>query len=170
MRSLILASISLLLLAGCGGGSGGSSSGNQATTLSNNANSTILTSRVSGKVADTNGNALAGVTITAYQTNNHTSAIQTTDANGNYSISGLSVGDYEIRAEKAGYGFYADTSKGTGNIVESDYNGLYRMVISYPKLTGETVKDTNFTAMSGSDKIVELGQTGATASYASGEA
>ncbi len=171
MRSLILAGISLLILSSCGGGGGssGGSSGNQSTTLSNNTNNTILTSNVSGKVVDTNGTALAGVTITAYQTNNHTSAIQTTDANGNYSISGLSVGDYEIRAEKTGYGFYADASKGTGNIIESDYNGLYRMVISYPKLTGEKVKGANFTAMSGSDKIVELSQTGASVSYASGD-
>ncbi len=58
---------------------------------------------VSGQVTDTSGNAIPGVTVSTAVSDN---LIQdTTDSNGNYTLSGLPEGMYVIGASKDGYVF-----------------------------------------------------------------
>ncbi|HEY3129232.1 MAG TPA: carboxypeptidase regulatory-like domain-containing protein [Acidobacteriota bacterium] len=54
---------------------------------------------ISGAVKDSSGNAISGVTVTAGP------ASATTDAKGNYTISGLSPGTYQLRPSKTNYVF-----------------------------------------------------------------
>ena len=92
------------LLDGCGGGGGGGGGNTQPAVAppTNTASGTVLF----------NGAPLAGATVTAYDTNNHRIfAAATSDANGNYSFSGLGVActsctpNYQFFATKTGYAF-----------------------------------------------------------------
>jgi hypothetical protein len=58
---------------------------------------------LAGRVEDTNGHVLPGVTVTA--THVDTSAVRTlvTDAGGRFTFSGLPAGEYRLRAEIAGF-------------------------------------------------------------------
>ncbi|CAN7554945.1 Lcl domain-containing protein [Duganella sp. LjRoot269] len=158
------------LLAGCGGGGdGGASPGPTAVATTPNA---PLTASVAGKVTVKGGAPLAGVVVTAYQTNNHTSVQATTDANGNYSFSGLMTGTqtrYEIWATKAGYGFYPVPANGSATALKSDHNALYRMVLSYMATSGSNVTGGNFDAYDGSNRLLNLAASGQQTSYAAGD-
>jgi hypothetical protein len=57
-------------------------------------NSTTVTSYLSGRVTDSGGTGISGVTISAG------SETTTTSSNGSYTISGLTAGSYTIRASK----------------------------------------------------------------------
>src|SRR5579875_3604234 len=85
------------------------------------------TDSVSGTVT-LRGSPLAGATVTAFDTNNNSIyGVATTDANGNYSFSGIGTtgnvaGEYQFWASKPGYGFYP--SAGTGaRVTRADYTG-----------------------------------------------
>lgn len=60
---------------------------------------------ITGHVADTETNALEGVTVTALSTNSTVAATTLTDAAGNYVISGLTTNEYVLRAKLNCYTF-----------------------------------------------------------------
>ena len=132
-----------------------------------------------------NGSPLAGATVTLFLANNNV-VVQTatTDANGNYSFSGLSAtgnvpGEYQLWAEKTAYGFYP--SVGAGAIVKRwDFTGqfqgngetdagIYFTIIDYISLPRAPLTGANFAAYDGSTPRVQLAATGQTASYATGD-
>jgi len=160
------------LLEGCGGGGGGSDSAG-APTGSAMTNNAPPTSTYSGVVADKNGVPIAGVTVTVYLTNDHTDHVTTTDANGRYTFAGLAAGwafgNYEIWADKAGFGFSPSIQSGAGSVIKSDHNALYKMVIAISPQFARTVTDANFTALRAGDKLISLPQTGQTISYTPGD-
>ncbi len=163
----LLVIVSQLALAGCGGGGGSGGPSGGASTQSG-----PVTSSVSGRVALKNGTPLAGVTLTAYQTNNHSDVTATTDVNGNYTFTGLETSfqtHYEVRAAKAGYAFYPALSNNVASVAKADYNALYRIVISYLSLAGSSVTGANFDAYDGSAGLVSLATTGQSVSYAAGD-
>jgi hypothetical protein len=154
--------ISLLsILAACGGGGGGASAGGASNGPQTGVPSTPgpVTSTVSGRIAMKNGAPLAGVEVTAYQTNNHTAVTTLTDASGNYSFTGLMTGEqihYEIRASKNGYGFYPAPANASATVIKSDDNALYRSVLSYLSTSGSSVTGGNFDGFDGSNRLVTL--------------
>ncbi len=175
---LFLAMVSLTALSACGGGAGITPNGNT------NPAQAPPTNTVTG-IATFKGAPLAGVTITLWLTNSNTViGTATTDANGNYSFSGLSAsGDatavYQLWATKAGYGFYP--SVGTGaEVIRFDHTGnfqgngqtdiaIYLTVIQYSSLANHSLAGANFTAYDGSNPLVTLPVTGQSVSYTSGD-
>ncbi|MBI3523609.1 MAG: DUF1566 domain-containing protein [Betaproteobacteria bacterium] len=165
----------LMMLAGlgflgaCGGGGGGGGMTIPATA--------VVTSKASGMVADKQGVPIAGVTISVFHHNNNTTVTTTTDANGVYAVAGLDTGnytdgassDYEIYAEKAGFGFYPSVGDAAGTITKFDFNGLYRTVARFNPVPSRDVPNTSFTAYRPGDKVANLPRTGQTTSYASGD-
>ncbi len=159
----------LFLLSACGGGGGGCETCGDRTGAP-------ITSTVSGTVVGKNGLPLSGVTISVYYHNVHTTVTTTTDANGAYSVSGLDTAntstdkpDYEIYAEKSGFGFYPSISDASGSISKFDFNGYYRTVIRFNPPPARNVTGNNFTAYRSGDKVASLPRTGQTTSYASGD-
>jgi hypothetical protein len=65
---------------------------------------------IAGAVADATGSAIAGVAITVKSEESGSVRKTVTDSSGHYSVSLLSVGKYEVAAEKAG--FERETRKG----------------------------------------------------------
>lgn len=126
------------------------------------------------------GQPLAGVTITGYNTNTSTiTQVTTTDENGNYTLplpAAVSTGgipmDYHIWAIKPGYGFYPSVASGA-TVTRADHTGdfagngvtdvaIYLTVIHYqaiPNLAnrsipGPPLTGANFTAYDGSNPLV----------------
>ena len=109
MRTMKCWSAALLLglLAACGGGGGGG--GGNATSATNGG---PVPDTLSGTVLY-NGAPLAGVTVTAVNTNSNPSTVfgvTTSDASGNYSFANLPTGcncvsNYQFWASKPGYSF-----------------------------------------------------------------
>lgn len=166
---LTVASVGLCLLNACGGGGG-------SQCQSCGAASAPATSTITGTVVSTSGLPLAGVTISAYYQNVHTTVTTTTDTNGAYTIAGLDSTntstdkpDYEIYAEKSGFGFYPSISDAAGAIKKFDFNGYYRTVIRFTSPPARTVTGNNFTGYIAGEKIASLPRTGQTVSYASGD-
>ena len=158
----LLAFFVICAVVSCGGGGGG---GGQSDPGNNNG-------IVSGVVVDKSGAPISGVTITAYHTNNNIGITTTTDANGAYSFTTLNTGDwtdYQIYAEKAGFGFYPSISRGTGRILKADYNGLGRIVIHFSTIPTTPLTGANFIASRPGDKVVSVPRTGQTISYVSGD-
>ncbi len=62
-----------------------------------------VTAVLSGTVTDQSGAAVLGASVTAKSVDTGASRNTETDANGHYLFSALSVGEYEIRAGKAGF-------------------------------------------------------------------
>lgn len=164
-----LAVVSLLLLNSCGGGGGKCESCNDST-------SAPAKGTVSGTVAGKDGLPVSGVTISAYYHNVHTTVATTTDANGAYSITGLDTTntstdkpDYEIYAEKSGFGFYPSINDPAGSISKFDFDGYYRTVIRFISPPARNVTGNNFIAYRPGDKLASLARTGQAISYASGD-
>ncbi|HVN93802.1 MAG TPA: DUF1566 domain-containing protein, partial [Terracidiphilus sp.] len=135
-----------------------------------------------------NGAPLAGVTVTLWLTNsNIVVATASTDANGNYSFSGLSASgdvpaDYQIYVNKKGYGFYPVLASGNANakVERFDHTGqfiepspfgvaMYFAVIDFISLPNASLTGANFAAYDGTNAPVSLAATGQTASYAPGD-
>ena len=101
----------LAALSACGGGG----SGSKCETC--NASVPPPVSRIAGQITDKSGVPVAGVTVSVYYHNVHTTQTTLTDANGNYVFTGLDANsndkytaDYEVYAEKSGMGFYPKVS------------------------------------------------------------
>lgn len=148
--------LAALALAACGGGggSGGAAPTNGANGAGGAPTMTILSSQVSGRVTLDDGTPIAGATVTAYQTNDHSSLTATTDANGRYTIAGLLAAsqiDYEISVDKSGYGYYPTPSAGPGvSVHRADDNGLYHAVLGLHAPSTGGVTGLDFTAYDGS--------------------
>src|SRR5581483_3867513 len=138
MRGLIclVAALGMGIISGCGGSRNDPGMTDPPTPAPTDTISGVVTYK---------GAPLAGVTVTEWSTNtNAVLATTTTDANGNYSFSGIQTQgnvplDLHIWATKTGYGFY-------------------------PSLSG-----ANFAAYDGTNPAVSVAATGQTASYASGD-
>jgi hypothetical protein len=169
-RRYVLTTAGAVLLASCGGGGGGGSGTSAAAGSSSNPPPT--TSSITGTVTTKSGAPLAGVTVTAYHTNDHTSLTAMTAADGSYRFTGVQNGsntDYLIYVEKGGYGFYPNVTDAAGTVTKSDFNGLYRTVIRFATLPARDVSGANFTAYGPSDKVASLPRTGQSMSYAAGD-
>jgi len=156
----------LALLGGCSGGSG--TGGPTGSSL----NAAPVVSSLSGTVTDKNGVPIPGVTISVFHHNNNTTVTTTTDANGAYSVAGLSTGgnsDYAVYAEKAGFAFYPSSGDAAGSVTRFDFNGLYRTVVRFSTMPAHDVSSANFTASRPGDRQASLPRTGQATSYAVGD-
>ncbi len=142
------------------------------------------TNTVTGKVTF-KGAPLPGATVTLWLTNtNLVVSTATTDAKGNYSFSGLSTSgeaqsDYQIWANKTGYGFYPSLSSPNPNakVERFDHTGqflqtgllgmpMYFTLIDFISLPDVSLSGANFAAYDGSNPPVGVATTGQTQSYA----
>ena len=109
------------LLISCGGSANSGGGGSNFDPLP--------TDSVSGTV-NFKGAPLSGVKITAFLTNSNVIySTTTTDANGNYSFTGLKTsgnvpGDYQFWATKPGYGFYPSAGS-AAKATRFDYTGQF---------------------------------------------
>jgi len=177
---LISAVFCSLMLSGCSGAS-------RNDPGMTNPGTPQPTDSISGTVTF-KGAPLPGATVTLWLTNsNVVVSTATTDANGNYSFSGLSAsgnvpGDYQIYANKTGYGFYPSLSgtntnakverfDHTGQFVESLTTGvpMYFTVIDFIVMPNASLTGANFAAYDGTNPVVSVAATGQTVSYASGD-
>jgi hypothetical protein len=166
----------LALLTACGGGGSGSGNTDPAQPLPTN--------NISGTVTF-KGAPLVGATVTDFLTNNSVVfATTTTDANGNYSFSGMSAtgnvpADYHVYANHAGLAFYPVVAAGA-KVTRADYtgqfegsgvapSGLFFNVIDFKSLPNGSVTGANFAAYDGSNPLVALPATGQRTSYAAGD-
>ena len=173
---LSLAALCLVLLNACGGAS---SSGGGFHETPPPAPDTI-----SGTVTF-KGAPLAGAKVTNFMTNTNTVyQVTTTDANGNYQFTGMSVtgnvpGKYQIWVQKDGYGFYPSVGQGA-RVTRADYTGqfqgngvtdiaIYFTVIDFFALENNSVNDANFAAYDGTNPLVTLPATGQQTSYVPGD-
>jgi hypothetical protein len=135
---------------------------------------------VSGTVTY-NGTPVSNAQVTAFITNsNAIYQVTTTDANGNYSFSGMSVtgnvaGEYQFWATKKGYGFYPSVGNGA-KVTRADYTGqfpsiiaIYFTVIDYFALPNSPLTGANFAAYDGNNPLVTLAATGQQSTYAAGD-
>ena len=170
--------VGLSFVCGCNGGS----RSDQGNT---NPAAPMPVDSVSGQVTF-KGVGLAGVTVVAIMTNSSSIyATTTTDANGNYSFTGISAtgdvpGNYDFFGIKSGYGFYPQVGAGAtagrgdettmfsaGNNVNSI--GFMLNVINYSATPNASLTGANFVAYDGSNPMVALAATGQTVSYVSGD-
>lgn len=167
---LLLATLALGMLTACSGGnSGPNNSGNT------NPGQSPATDTVSGTVTF-KGAPLAGVSVTLWLTNTNTIVQSaTTDANGNYSFSGLlasgnAAPTYQLWAAKTGYGFYPSVGNG-GAVIRFDHTGnyqgngvtdtaIYLTVIQWTAISGVNLSGANFSAYDGTAPLVTLPVTG----------
>jgi hypothetical protein len=63
----------------------------------------VTTGTIAGRVLDSNGGVLPGVTVSARQIETGLQRVTTSDAQGRYTVAALPPGAYEIRAELAGF-------------------------------------------------------------------
>lgn len=179
---LSVAVLAVCVLCGCKVGSSG---GDPAASAADNG--AIPANSITGTVTF-RGNPLAGATVTLFLANSNVIAqTATTDANGNYSFTGLPAtgnmpAEYQLWAAKAGYGFYpALSSTGSGATVKRwDFTGqfqgngetdaaIYFTIIDYLSQRNAPLTGANFFAYDGTAPRVELAATGQTASYAPGD-
>lgn len=141
---------------------------------------------VSGSVTF-GGTPLAGVRVTAYNTNTSTvTQVTTTDENGNYSLQlpawintdGTASADYQIWVNQPGYGFYPSVPSGA-TITRADHTwdfqgnhvtdiAIYLTVVHYVALpnpanrglAGPPLMGVNFFAYDGSNPLVTLPPSG----------
>ena len=176
----VLPAAVLLALCGCKVGASAGSDPSHGTTD----NGAIPANSITGTVTF-NGSPLSGVTVTLFLTNNNVVAqTTTTDASGNYTFTGLSAtgdvpGEYQLWAQKTGYGFYPAVGSGA-RVIRWDYTGqfqgngvtdvgIYFTVIDYVSLPGASLTGANFAAFDGSNPRVRLAATGQQTSYAEGD-
>lgn len=161
--------VSLAALTSCGGGGSGCESCGDTT-------GGPLSSAVSGTVLDRNNLPVPGVAVNAYSHNNHTTDTVFTDAQGNYTFAKLDANDnakytadYEIYAEKSGFGFYPSIRDAAALISRFDFNGAYKTLIRFVPPPSPASTENNFLAYGPGDKVASLPRTGQTSSYASGD-
>jgi Protein of unknown function (DUF1566)/Carboxypeptidase regulatory-like domain len=168
--------LSLAVITSCGGASNGNDTnpGNPPPTVS-----------ISGTVTY-KGAPLPGATVTNFLTNNNVVfKTTTTDANGNYSFSGMSTGgdvpgEYQIYVNKLGYAFYPSVGSGA-KVMRADYTGQYAApgtlppsglffdVIDFVVSSDNSVTGANFTAFDGTNPLITLPVTGQQISYGAGD-
>ena len=161
---------SLGLLGACGGGGGGNSGTGAAGAGATG--SPVVTSTVSGVVADLNGVPVAGASISVFHHNTNTTATTTTDANGRYAVAGLSTSvnaEYVVYVSKTGLAFSPTVADAAGSIERFDFNGLYRTVIRFATMPARDVTSASFTALRAGDRLAALPRTGQATSYATGD-
>lgn len=165
----------LLGLAGCGGTSAN-------TGGMTDPPAPAPTDSVSGTVTY-KGAPLAGVIITEWSTNaNVVLATATSDANGNYSFSGIPAqGNMPLElhfwATKSGYGFVPSVSGGatatradhTGQFTGTLLAGIYFNVIDFVAKADASITGANFIAYDGATPLVSLASTGQQTSYGAGD-
>lgn len=175
---MIAAFATALTAAACGGGN---SAGSQTNVVS-----TPPTNSVSGTVTFA-GAPVQGATVSAFDTNSNTVAQSvTTDANGEYEITGLMTSGeiYQLFVLSPGYAFYPIVGTGA-QVIRTDftalytstnvspsgslYNGVLRAVISFNSQLNGSLSGVNFDAYNGSNPLVYLAATGQTQSYAAGD-
>lgn len=174
LLAVILLSACFLSACGGGGSSGGgmNNTGTNNSGTNNTANNAPIKSKLSGKVTDTAGMPVAGVTITVFHHNTNTSVTATTDANGLYSVSGLDTlvnADYGVYAEKPGVGIFPKSGDPAGVVSKMDFNGLYRTLIRFLAMPAHDVSNANFTVYRAGDKLADLPRTGQKISYQTGD-
>ncbi len=178
-KEFLLAAISGLgLLCGCSGAS-------QHNPGNTDPAQPTPTDTVSGTVLF-KGAGLAGATVVAIMTN--TSSIYqttTTDANGNYSFTGISAtgdvpGNYDFFAVKSGYGFYPSVGSGA-KVIRTDQTTMFQggnnvnaielalQVINYTAVPNASLTGADFMAYNATNAPVTLSATGQTTSYAAGD-
>jgi len=93
---------------------------NDGETDSNTTYITVIElATITGSVKDKDGNPISGATIKLYDTGTTTILeTATTNTNGEYTISEISTGTYDIEASKSGY----DNNKNTNKIIDSGDN------------------------------------------------
>jgi len=174
---LVIINLGALGAASCGSGNGGGMTDPAVAPA---------TASISGNVMYI-GAPMAGVTVYAWSTNtNQIVQSTTTDASGNYKISGLGdtadvPQEYQFWAIKTGYGFYPCVGSGA-RVVRSGMNGQFAglntnnppiifTVIDWTPAQGfgGTLTGADFTAYDGSNPPVSIAQTGQTTSYVSGD-
>lgn len=162
------AALGLGLLCACGGGGGSTSNGSGSGVGAN----PVVTSTVSGVVADKNGVPVAGATVSVFHHNDNTTVSTTTDGNGAWSVAGLATGansEYVIYVNKAGLAFYPALGDAAGSVEKFDFNGLYRTVIRFLAMPTRDVTTAGFIASHAGDHVASLPRTGQTASYLAGD-
>ena len=172
----VLAICSLAVLSACGGISNGPNGGTNPPPPAPDS--------ISGTVTF-NGAPLAGATVTDFLTNNNVVyQVTTTDANGNYTFTGMSVtgdvpGEYQVYVNKVGYGFYPTVGSGA-KVIRADYTGQYEgtgqapsglffSVIDYLALPDSPLTGADFAAYDGTNPRFALPATGQQVSYAAGD-
>ena len=173
----MIVGLGVLCIASCGsnGGGGGNTDTGPPATAS-------LSGTVTYK-----GLPLSGATVYAWETNTN-AVVQSsiTDANGNYTITGLGdtadvPEEYQFWVVKTGYGFYPSVGSGA-KVVRSGMNGQFAglntgnppiifTVIDWTPSWGYggTLAGANFAAYDGSNPLVSIARTGQTTSYVSGD-
>lgn len=154
-----------ILLSACGGSGGGT------PTTGNAQQSTPPTATISGTVAIAGGRALAGVTVTAYRTNDHVLTSTVTDANGRYTFAGLQATGtvtYEIYAADPQHA-YRPRAGANAVVARVDHNALYRVVIQTTPASGATIVGADFDAIDPTVTSLALARTGQRTSFASGD-
>jgi hypothetical protein len=73
------------------------------TWLPSTGEAQVTTGTIAGRILDTNGGVLPGVTVTARQTETGVQRTTTSDAQGRYTMAALPPGRYELRAELSGF-------------------------------------------------------------------
>ena len=63
----------------------------------------VTTGTIAGRILDSQGGVLPGVTVTARQTETGLQRTTTSDAQGRYTAARVAAGSYEMRAELAGF-------------------------------------------------------------------
>jgi hypothetical protein len=131
------------------------------------------------------GAPLAAATVTNFLTNsNVVFKTTTTDANGKYAFTGMSVtgnvpGEYQIYVFKDGYGFYPTVASGA-TVKRADYtrqflasgvppSGIFFNVIEFTALPDSSLSGADFIAYDGTNPPVTLAATGQRASYTAGD-
>ena len=169
---LLLAILALSFVTACGGQ--GNSSGETDPA------DPPAPDTVSGTVTY-KGTPVSNAQVTAFITNsNAIYGVTATDANGNYSFSGMSVtgnvaGEYQFWATKNGYAFYPSAGNGA-KVTRADYTGqfpthiaIYFTVIDYFALPNAPLAAANFAAYDGTNPLVSLPATGQQTTYAAGD-
>src|SRR5262249_55937456 len=157
---LAVAAVTLCVICGC---KVGSSAGD--AVVSQVDNGAIPPNSITGAVTY-KGSPMSGVKITLFMANiNFIVQTTTTDSSRNYSFTGLSAtgnvpGEYQLWAEKTGYGFYPSVASGAvvqrwdftgqfqGNGVTD--TGIYFTIIDYISLPHAPLTGANFAAYDGS--------------------
>jgi Protein of unknown function (DUF1566) len=173
---LLLAVVCLGVLSACNGISNGPNGGsNPAPPVPDSISGTVTFK----------GAPVAGATVTDFLTNNNiVFKVATTDANGNYSFTGMSTtgsvpGEYQIYVNKPGYGFYPSVGNGA-RVTRADYtgqfegnglapSGLFFSVIDFQALPDSPLTGAKFAGYDGSNPLVTLPATGQQISYGTGD-